>query len=114
VVERVATRPDRFQVIGSWFPGYASLKSSPGPDIILTIASPPVVTLVSTCRHIFADSFPREEVPENSKWAASQEAVTFPWLSAHSIRTGIGGDAYIVFPPPRLSRINFHPNIVSI
>ena len=45
---------------------------------------------------------------EIQKWAANQEAVTFPWLSAHSIRTGIGGDIYIVFPPIRLSRINFH------
>src|SRR5208337_513889 len=43
----------------------------------------------------------------NLKWAASQEAVTFPWLSAHSIRTGSGGDTYIVDPPVRLSRINF-------
>jgi hypothetical protein len=46
-------------------------------------------------------------MPENLKWAASQEAVTLPWLSAHSIRTGIGGDTYIVDPPPRLSRSNF-------
>jgi hypothetical protein len=43
----------------------------------------------------------------NLKWAASQEAVTLPWLSAHSIRTGIGGDNYIVDSPPRLSRIKF-------
>ena len=40
------------------------------------------------------------------KWAASQEAVTLPWLSAHSIRTRIGGDTYMVVREPRLSRIN--------
>ena len=47
----------------------------------------------------------------NLKWAASQEAVTLPWLSAHSIRTGIGGDSYMLNPQPRLSRINFRPSI---
>lgn len=41
------------------------------------------------------------------KWAASQEAVTFPWLSAHSIRKRIGGDSYIVDPSDALSRDNF-------
>jgi hypothetical protein len=41
------------------------------------------------------------------KWAASQEAVTFPWLSAHSIRKGIGGDIYIVNPAARLSRTSW-------
>jgi hypothetical protein len=41
------------------------------------------------------------------KWAASQEAVTFPWLSAHSIRKRIGGDNYIVVPSDALSRDNF-------
>ena len=39
------------------------------------------------------------------KWAASQEAVTLPWLSAHSIRTGIGGDVLMVDPLPRLSSV---------
>src|ERR1022692_4518859 len=46
----------------------------------------------------------------NLKWAASQEAVTLPWLSAHSIRTRIGGDSYMLNPPARLSRINFPPS----
>jgi hypothetical protein len=46
--------------------------------------------------------------PQNKR-AASQEAVTLPWLSAHSIRTGIGGDAYIVGRLTRLSR-NFLPH----
>jgi hypothetical protein len=41
------------------------------------------------------------------KWAASQEAVTFPWLSAHSIRKRIGGDNYMVAPFDALSRDNF-------
>jgi hypothetical protein len=41
------------------------------------------------------------------KWAASQEAVTFPWLSAHSILKRIGGDTTIVNPQSRLSRTNF-------
>jgi hypothetical protein len=48
------------------------------------------------------------EGAQKLKWAASQEAVTLPWLSAHSIRTGIGGDISIVILPSRLSRINFH------
>ena len=52
--------------------------------------------------------FLRSEIPAarklKLKWAASQEAVTFPWLSAHSIRKGIGGDTYIVNPGERLSR----------
>ena len=38
------------------------------------------------------------------KWAASQEAVTFPWLSAHSILKRIGGDGFIVDLPVGLSR----------
>src|ERR1039457_1094700 len=46
------------------------------------------------------------EKAANLKWAASQEAVTLPWLSAHSIRTRIGGNASIVDPPSRLSRSN--------
>jgi hypothetical protein len=41
------------------------------------------------------------------KRAASQEAVTLPWLSAHSIRTGIGGNVLIVDPPVRLSSLTF-------
>jgi hypothetical protein len=41
------------------------------------------------------------------KWAASQEAVTFPWLSAHSILKRIGGDTYMVDPQIRLSRTKF-------
>jgi hypothetical protein len=68
--------------------------------------------LLSASRHCL-NVFVRLE-PRNAKWAASQEAVTFPWLSAHSIRTGIGGDIYIVFPSPRLSRINFQHKTVSI
>jgi len=40
------------------------------------------------------------------KWAASQEAVTFPWLSAHSILKRIGGDSYIVDLLNRMSRTN--------
>jgi hypothetical protein len=43
---------------------------------------------------------------ENSgqiKWAASQEAVTLPWLSAHSILKRIK-DGFIVDLPVRLSR----------
>ena len=39
------------------------------------------------------------------KWAARQEAVTFPWLSAHSIRKGIGGDTYMVNLAEGLSSI---------
>ncbi|SPE44150.1 hypothetical protein SBA7_30041 [Candidatus Sulfotelmatobacter sp. SbA7] len=61
---------------------------------------------MSTCRHIFQLLFSGAD-RENLKWAASQEAVTFPWLSAHSIRTGIGGDTSIVAPPVGLSRANF-------
>ncbi len=45
------------------------------------------------------------------KWAASQEAVTFPWLSAHSIRKGIGGDTYIVNLAERLSSANCRSNL---
>ena len=57
---------------------------------------------------------PAARTPQNLKWAASQEAVTLPWLSAHSIRTRIGGDTYIVDPPAGLSRINFQPPTSSI
>jgi hypothetical protein len=57
--------------------------------------------------------FVEVKTPENLKWADSQEAVTLPWLSAHSIRIGIGGDSYIVDPPPRLSRINCQPENYS-
>ena len=35
------------------------------------------------------------------KWAASQEAVTIPWLSAHSIRKGIEGDTHNGTPANR-------------
>jgi len=41
--------------------------------------------------------------PRKLKWAGRQEAVTFPWLSAHSIRKGIGGDTFIVNLAGRLS-----------
>ncbi|PYX31033.1 MAG: hypothetical protein DMG80_10905 [Acidobacteria bacterium] len=48
------------------------------------------------------------------KWAASQEAVTFPWLSAHSILKRIGGDINIVNPEIRLSRTIFlDPKLAS-
>jgi len=30
------------------------------------------------------------------KWAGNQEAVTVPWLSAHSILSWIGGDTYML------------------
>jgi hypothetical protein len=33
--------------------------------------------------------------------------VTFPWLSAHSIRKRIGGDIYILVSSGALSRDNF-------
>jgi hypothetical protein len=68
---------------------------------------------MSNCRHVFVPRLRGGEKPRNLKWAASQEAVTLPWLSAHSIRIGIGGDSYIVDPPPRLSRINFQPENYS-
>src|SRR6266436_309033 len=58
-------------------------------------------------RAYFTEPTLSKSFPQKLKWAASQEAVTLPWLSAHSIRTGIGGDTSIVDPPPRLSRINF-------
>jgi hypothetical protein len=38
------------------------------------------------------------------KWAGSQEAVTFPWLSAHSILKRIGGDTFMVVPFAQMSR----------
>jgi hypothetical protein len=47
------------------------------------------------------------------KWAASQEAVTLPWLSAHSIRTGIGGDTSMLNPAGRLSRTNVTGHAVN-
>jgi hypothetical protein len=53
------------------------------------------------------------EKVQTLKWAVSQEAVTFPWLSAHSIRTGIEGDTYIVDPQGRLSRGNFQLQLVQ-
>lgn len=34
--------------------------------------------------------------------------MTLPWLSAHSIRTGIGGDSFILILETRMSRINLH------
>src|ERR1019366_372626 len=70
----------------------------------------PARQLSHSCQVVvmFCADFCPGRSPRNLKWAASQEAVTLPWLSAHSIRTGIGGDTYIVDPPARLSRVNFH------
>ena len=34
--------------------------------------------------------------PPQIKWADNQEAVTLPWLSAHSILSWIGGDISMV------------------
>jgi hypothetical protein len=44
----------------------------------------------------FPESFTRKS--PQSKWADNQEAVTLPWLAAHSIRTGIGGDTSMLDP----------------
>jgi hypothetical protein len=59
-----------------------------------------LVMLMSRKRHFLGRSerssqgIDTLESVQTIKWAASQEAVTIPWLSAHSIRKGIEGDTH--------------------
>jgi len=104
-------------VLGSArFPGEEStfwnLRSRRNPEtgLILARMSFLLVTTVSTFRKGFMPAVeaggprPNKKWPKKLKWAASQEAVTIPWLSAHSIRKGIGGDTYILNLTQPLSR----------
>ena len=54
-----------------------------------------------------------QELMPKIKWASYQEAVTFPWLPAHSILKWIGGDTYMLDPLPPMSSL-FQSSQVAI